>query len=102
MTAPPPGRLSGSEVEIAPAASDPGRTRSWLWLVLLLPGGLILAAGIGIAWAGLVLLLPGLRRMAASLEGLRVAATLPGPTAQPYGKQHEPSPRVWLGQGGTC
>jgi hypothetical protein len=64
----------------------------WLWAALLLiPGGLILAAGLGIAWAGLVLLLPGLRRMTAAMGGPE-RETL-GP-AQPYGEPHEPSPRV--------
>ena len=62
--------------------------KRWLGLVLLLPGGLLLALGLGIAWAGLVLLLPGLRRMAAAM-GRPVEAP-----EQPHGEPHEPGPRV--------
>jgi hypothetical protein len=64
----------------------------WLWAALLLiPGGLILAAGLGIAWAGLVLCLPGLRRMTAAM-GRPVEAP-----EQPHGEPHEPGPRINTG-----
>jgi hypothetical protein len=85
MTAHLPGAQSGRAGEMTPALARPGRT--WLWALLLLPGGLIFALGLGIAWAGLVLLLPGLRRMAAAVGGPSVAPV------QPHGEQDEPSPR---------
>lgn len=62
------------------------------WALLLLPGGLLLALGLGIAWAGLVLCWPGLRRMTAPMGGPVVAPE------QPHGTAHEPSPPVvWIG-----
>jgi hypothetical protein len=85
--------------------------KRWLGLVLLLPGGLILAAGLGLAWAGLVLLIPGLRRLSTawpSAQDVGAAAVVPpqagqsspvgtpvtGSAPQPYGEPHEPSQRV--------
>jgi len=62
--------------------------RAWLGLVLILPGGLLLALGLGIAWVGLVCALPGLRRIAAAWGGPAVAPE------QPHGEPHEPGPRV--------
>jgi len=93
---------------LALALAHPGRI--WLGLVLLIPGGLILAAGLGIAWAGLVLLIPGLRRLSTawlSTQDVDAAAVAPpragqsspvgtpvtGSAPQPYGEPHEPSSR---------
>ena len=83
------GPAGTAPLPLGTAASRP--PRMWLALVLLLPGGLLLALGLGIAWAGLVLCWPGLRRVTAALGGpdaLRVAPE------QPNGTAHEPRPRV--------
>ena len=78
----------------APAAASL-RGRSYLALLLFVPGGLILAFGVGIAWVGLALCWPGLRSLAGAL---RSGESSP----QSDGASREPGPRVWLGQGGTC
>lgn len=94
MTALFPGAQEGRATEITPALARPGRTR-WLWTLLLLPGGLLVALGLGIAWVGLVCALPGLRRIAAAWGGPTEAPE------QPHGEPHEPGPRVatatWTG-----
>lgn len=99
MTAPYPGAQVGREASAAPRASSrPGRL---LLGILLLPGGLLLVLGIGIAWAGLVLLTPWLRRLTTANAGTSVAPGLTchrdsRPAPQPHGEPHEPRPRVWL------
>lgn len=76
-------RQEGREVsERAPAwASRPGRT---LALVLLLPGGLLILAGLFVASVGVGLCLPGLRRMTAASRGTVGDAAAP-PREQPNG-----------------
>jgi hypothetical protein len=85
--------------------------RAWLGLVLLLPGGLLIALGLLAAWPGLALLVSGARRMTAasrstqdvdvaavatlsSGSGQRVGTPVTGSAPQPYGEPHEPSPRA--------
>lgn len=85
--------------------------RAWLGLLLLLPGGLLLALGLGIAWVGLVLLIPGLRRLSTAMpstrdvdaaavappeadQGCPVGTPVTGSAPQPHGEPHEPGPRV--------
>jgi hypothetical protein len=98
--APHPPRLVGIGAGGCCAASpgNAGPRPRWLWTLLLIPGGLILAVGLGIAWAGLVLLLPGLRRLSTASAGTSVAPGLTchrdsKPAPQSYGEPHEPSQR---------
>lgn len=78
-TFPRGSRLEGWEEERAPAPSQPGR----IWLLLLLPGGLLILAGIFVASVGVGLCWPGLRRMTAAVAGGEgVPSRLAG---QPYG-----------------
>lgn len=82
-----------------------------LWPLLLLPGGLLVALGLGIAWVGLVLLWPGLRRLTTAMpstrdvdaaavappqadQGCPVGTPVTGSAPQPHGEPHEPGPRV--------
>jgi hypothetical protein len=98
MTAPQSRGSVGSEAEVAPATSGPGRI--WLGLVLLLPGGLLIALGLLAAWPGLALLVSGLRRLSTVSRSTREVdeATCPVGTPvtgspQPYGQPCQPSPR---------
>ena len=107
MTAPQSRGSVGSEAEVAPATSGPGRI--WLGLVLLLPGGLLIALGLLAAWPGLALLVSGLRRLstvsrstqdvgAAAVAPLHADQSCPAGTPvtgspQPYGQPCQPSPR---------
>ena len=82
----------------APAAASL-RGRSYLALLLLLPGGLLILAGIAVASVGVGLCWPGLRRMTAALGGPDAMRVAP---EQPHGASADSGPRVWAGQGGTC
>ena len=88
MTALFPGAQEGRAGQSTPVLARPGRLR-WLWPLLLLPGGCLIALGLGIAWAGLVLCLPGLRRMTAVMGGPDAKRVAP---EQLDGTAHEPSP----------
>ena len=107
MTALFPGAQSGRAGEGPLALARPGRV--WLGLVLLLPGGLLIALGLLAAWPGLALLVSGARRMTAasrstqdvdvaavatlsSGSGQRVGTPVTG-SPQPYGQPCQPSPR---------
>ena len=123
MTHPAAGRVGHPPVPASPVAEGPAGAaltphgtaasrppRMWWVGLLLLPGGLILAVGLGIAWAGLVLLIPGLRRLSTAMPStldVGAAAVAPpqadqscpagtpvtGSAPQPYGEPHEPSQR---------
>ena len=68
--------------------------RAWLGLVLLLPGGLLIALGLLAAWPGLALLVSGLLRMTAPTGDAGRADEVTTPTPmQPYGQPCQPSPR---------
>ena len=101
MTHPAAGRVGHPPVPASPVAEGPAGAaltphgtaasrppRMWWVGLLLLPGGLLLALGLGIAWVGVVCALPGLRRIAAAWGGPAVAPE------QPHGEPHEPGPRV--------
>ena len=121
-------RREGREAEErAPApVSRPGR---FLWLLLLLPGGLLLLAGIFVASVGVALCWPWLRSLAGASRTTRGVVAgdarpssgtlVPGPLQQPFGALRDSGrrvpwaacgergsstgePPVWLGQGGTC
>ena len=69
--------------------------RTWLGLVLLLPGGMLIALGLLAAWPGLALLVSGLRRMTAPTGDAGRADEVTTPTPmQPYGQSCQRSPRV--------
>ena len=112
MTHPAAGRVGHPPVPASPVPEGPAGAaltphgtaasrppRMWWVGLLLLPGGLLLALGLGIAWAGLVLLWPALRRMTATVGGPVVAPE------QHHGGQDEPGPRIdsvaWDGAGGV-
>ena len=73
-------RLEGRE-GTGPCPSRPGR---FLWLPLLLPGGLFILTGIFVASVGVGLCLPGLRRMTAASRG-PVGGAIALPREQPHG-----------------
>ena len=106
-TAPPhPGEKGrAGDRSLAPARP----CRIWLGLLLLIPGGLLIALGVLAAWPGLALLVSGARRMTAasrstqdvdvaavatlsSGSGQRVGTPVTG-SPQPYGQPCQPSPR---------
>jgi len=60
--------------------------RAWLGLVLLLPGGCLIALGLLAAWPGLALLVSGLRRLSTAHAGSAATAQ------QPYGQPCQPRP----------
>jgi hypothetical protein len=86
--------------------------RAWLGLVLL-PGGLLILAGIFLASVGVAWCLPWLRSLSGAPRTTRGVVAgdarpssgtlVPGPLEQPYGASRDSGRRVvWLGQGGTC
>ena len=95
------------------------RGRSYLALLLLLPGGLLILAGISVASVGVGLCLPWLRSLSGALRstrdvgaaaavplsggsGQRIGTPVTGSREQPHGASPDSGPRVWAGQGGTC
>jgi len=69
--------------------------KRWLGLMLLLPGGLLIALGVLAAWPGLALLVSGLRRMTApSGDAGRADEVRTPEPMQPHGQPCQPSPRV--------
>jgi hypothetical protein len=86
-----PGAQSGRAGEGPLALARPGRV--WLGLVLLLPGGLLIALGLLAAWPGLALLVSGLRRMTAPSRGT-VGDEIALPREQPYGQPCQPRPPI--------
>jgi hypothetical protein len=70
------------------------RPRAVLGLILLLPGGVLIALGILVAWPGLALLVSGLRRMTAPSGGT-VGDEIALPPEQPYGQSCQPRSR-WV------
>jgi hypothetical protein len=84
----PRGSREGREGERDPALFRP--SRFWL-LLLLVPGGLLIAAAILIALPGLMLLCSGLRRLSTASDRGDLRATQ---DRQPNEESHEPRPRA--------
>jgi hypothetical protein len=82
----------GREPERASAGSRPGRFL--LAVVLLVPGGCLIALGVLVALPGLALCWSAVRRMTAATRGT-VGDEIALPRSDSYEASRQPRPRAW-------